>query len=45
MKEKKQRLIDNIVIVLGLSFTMLIIFLIVSQINTKTSFSDTIEEK
>jgi len=45
MKEKKQRLIDNIVIVIGLSFTMLIIFLIVSQINTKTSFSDTIEEK
>ncbi len=45
MKEKKQRLIDNIVIVVGLLFTMLIIFLIVSQINTKTSFSDTIEEK
>ncbi len=45
MKEKKQRLIDNIVIVIGLLFTMLIIFLIVSEINTKTSFSDTIEEK
>lgn len=45
MKEKKQRLIDNIVIVVGLSFTILIICLIVSGINTKTSFSDTIEEK